>query len=121
MIAIPEFTDDWADRTARLVLADWLQDRDDPRAEGYRALGLGGYATIETWFNGFYYSTPGDSTDLPEDWFDLLEGEVRRSGGHYVKWRDYPDWRSADEAAVLAFSKLPEARRRELLEVPEVV
>ena len=28
------------DRTARLVFADWLQERDDPRAEGYRALGL---------------------------------------------------------------------------------
>ena len=28
---------DWQ---TRLVFADWLQERDDPRAEGYRALGL---------------------------------------------------------------------------------
>ena len=29
--------DDWQ---TRLVFADWLQDRDDPRADGYRALAV---------------------------------------------------------------------------------
>ncbi|QEL20544.1 TIGR02996 domain-containing protein [Limnoglobus roseus] len=32
--------DDPDDHVRRLVFADWLEDRDDPRAEGYRALGL---------------------------------------------------------------------------------
>ena len=34
--ALDENPSDWQ---TRLVLADWLQDRDDPRADGYRVLG----------------------------------------------------------------------------------
>ena len=34
--ALDKNPDDWQ---TRLVFADWLEERDDPRAEGYRALG----------------------------------------------------------------------------------
>lgn len=107
--------DDWQ---TRLVLADWLSDRSDPRADGYRAMGhhkLRPY--YDLWFNAGMakwtrLAEVGDAADLWSDWYKLLAG--------YDTWsrpgtRRYRTRREAEDAAALAFSQLPAARRSELL------
>src|SRR5829696_4545434 len=67
--------EDWQ---TRLVYADWLQERGDPRAEGYRALGVlrlrpkrEGEGEGGTWAyqGGVADDYPACHT-LPRDWFD---------------------------------------------------
>jgi len=117
---------DW---DTRKIFADFLQDRDDPRAEGIRALAC--YLTHPllgdaTWFNEGAYSGQTESHGshqgwLPEDWFDLIE-EYRSRDLQW--WKDFsPEHKSgrssrarAEDAAALAFAKLPEERRQELLQ-----
>lgn len=110
-----------ADHVTRLVFADWLQERGDPRAEGYRALGmlwkkpqrgvrrneLWGY----TWVDVVSYSRYVDiARVLPEDWFrDAFSTQVSD---------DKNTRREAEDAAALAFAKLPAGRRGELLTPP---
>jgi uncharacterized protein (TIGR02996 family) len=110
------------DHTTRLVFADWLQEQGDPRAEGYRAMGI--------WRRAPFYGTEGCwwwrntrsinplltdiSNALPQDWFDAIEandgaffpraGEIHKHTNQQVK-----------DAAALAFAKLPPERRAELL------
>jgi uncharacterized protein (TIGR02996 family) len=111
------------DHQTRLVFADWLQERGDPRAEGYRALGRLRHECFETWFNASAYPdlVPYDRSNLPEDWFCLLEGydvrtaRCRESAGN---WRDFATRRAAEDAAALAFARLPPERRAELLAGP---
>jgi uncharacterized protein (TIGR02996 family) len=107
-----------ADHQTRLVFADWLQDRDDPRAEGYRALGLNQFHTYNvtdpasglcTWFTEKISVSDG-LRELPDDWFHLLADGLRATS-----WVDYDSRREADDAAALAFAKLPKKRRAELL------
>lgn len=115
------------DHATRLVFADWLQDRDDPRAEGYRALGANEFHACDSlpatgsrrkkkwlprletcWFCGAFAEP---HWKLPQDWFDALG---RRDGGE--EWtRDYENRRAAEDAAALAFLKLSAERRAELL------
>lgn len=101
---------DWQ---ARLVFADWLQERGDVRAEGMRALGeLRLHPLIGKRGNRCgqaVYLLMGLSTDregvyLPDDWHYL-------GGG----WHWYPARREAEDAAALGFSQLPAKRRAELL------
>jgi uncharacterized protein (TIGR02996 family) len=125
------------DHTTRRVFGDWLQERGDPRAEGYRALGVNGYrpwrfTTSKRW--GWFevgwadvYGVPpedGNATavaSLPHDWcgWDSPD-DGRNSRGRLTD--DYPlngdswgDRREAEDAAALAFSQLPPGRRAELL------
>jgi uncharacterized protein (TIGR02996 family) len=110
----------------RLVFADWLEERDDPRAEGYRALGALRKRPIkDPWLKGSeqqaewrLYSDlagciPKGPDDLPGDWFMLISRQsTSTKSGVGLRW-----WsrREAEDAAALAFSKLPADRRQELL------
>jgi uncharacterized protein (TIGR02996 family) len=105
--------DDWQ---TRLVFADWLQERNDPRAEGYRALGLRmicpyRYTGNQDWGYDDYTTIPSAAADvLPGDWFALL--------GYPP---DATDWAcgvaaarsrsSLENAAAEAFSRLSAERR----------
>ena len=107
--------DDWQ---TRLVFADWLQDRDDQRAEGYRALGLNQRVPIRrsarrwAWYS-CRHTTGDDVTSwirgvLPDFWATVRGSKI---GSHRTR-------RAAEDAAALAFAKLPPERRAELLAVP---
>ena len=113
-----------ADHTTRLVFADWLQERGDPRAEGYRALGMLGIrprtAESDTW-RLYWYKTPvltDPSSNLP-----LREWVMAMSGYRAEKYRDSHQWGCADQPtreecendAAHAFLLLPRERRAELL------
>ncbi len=116
------------DHHTRLVFADFLQERDDPRADGYRALGTIGIrpslAGKESYRPGyirgdFLQSSTGwpghDRYTLPDDWHSLIPhwsgGSMRLSNG----WRAGENRRGIEDAAALAFTRLPHARRQELL------
>lgn len=117
--ALTATPDDWQ---TRLVFADWLQDRGDPRADGYRALGVlklrpHAVGTRNWW------TAKGDGqpyyNHLPPDWFQLLAGYKHRSQG---RWRWPEAWvadrdnrAEIEDAAARAFSGLPPARRAKLL------
>jgi uncharacterized protein (TIGR02996 family) len=118
----------YRDWQTRLVFADWLQDRNDPRAEGYRALGRGGRWTFNvntsgkglelwTWFPEEKGLDP--QRRLPTAWFRKLAGwECLYSDGSKAnsrQWKDYRSRRAAEDAAALAFAKLSDARRLGLL------
>jgi uncharacterized protein (TIGR02996 family) len=137
--AIDESPEDWQ---TRLVFADWLQDRGDPRAAGYRAIailqrrplqghksqkeGSGKTAqvkSVDTW----WWHCPSSDANLngynhiPRDWFDLLPEGV----GSKSFWPVHTDVkglmsrRGCEDALAMAFSKLPAARQAELLTPPE--
>lgn len=117
------------DHQTRLVFADWLQKRDDPRAEGYRALGvLGKQPSQRTeekdWFVGTEDAPsfgPGRDesyirAQFPPDWWTLVgSGDPWGPGQSTNTWRFFPTRREAEDAAALAFAKLPPERRAELL------
>lgn len=143
--AIPE---DWQ---TRLVFADWLQENDDPRAEGYRALGA-----IQKWplpcargliyyyVSARYLDTQVECSHfyqngLPSDWLGEIDTPYKSTGWESppgdrarIEWRHAPspfevsifnaapqlNRREAEDAAALAFAKLPAARRAELLTSP---
>src|SRR5262249_18436345 len=108
----------------------WLEERGDSRAEGYRALGRQRAWThnvnesdeglkLWTWFPRERGSQR--SRRLPAGWFAALEGwECLISNGSTMdaaeRWRDYRSRRAADDAAAMAFGKLPPRRRAELLD-----
>ena len=107
-----------------MVFADWLQERGDPRADGYRAsvaqvpgperAGLmfwrGSQARAELMR---HCQHPG----LADDWYELLPTGAR--------WPMTPGWplpqsrRAAEDATALAFAELSPERRAELLAVNE--
>jgi uncharacterized protein (TIGR02996 family) len=117
-----------ADWQTRLVFADFLQERGDPRAEGYRALGVlrlrpchldaecftpeHPAARTPEFLGKFWWCNADDARyerfRLPPDWYRGLKWP-RSSGRKYATRRD------AEDAAALAFSKLPRERRAELL------
>jgi uncharacterized protein (TIGR02996 family) len=115
-----------ADRETRLVFADWLQDRGDPRAEGYRAMAVrnrhplqGRHLNADTWW--WHACAEARMAEfhnhVPQDWFGLLppdEGSTQfwpvfRSGGG-VKTR-----RECEDALALAFAKLTAEQQAKLL------
>ncbi len=109
----------------RLVFADWLDEHNDPRAEGFRAMGLrrvapalwivGGGPWV--WLNAHYHSGYKDRAEelrpalLPDDWYDLLP-PLRTPDRCAVERRVL---REALDDAALAFAQLPAACRAELL------
>jgi uncharacterized protein (TIGR02996 family) len=111
--------DDWQ---TRLVFADWLQERDDPRAEGYRAMGLWRLAPT-CWPPGESRSFPlwgwpppwvGGSATLPADWYVLLPQHASAAGVPAERRTA----REASDDALGAFAQLPAWRRAELLAAP---
>ena len=114
------------DHQTRLVFADWLQERGDVRAEGYRALGVLRLWPLEyqddgpawSFHNGFGRYQSEDVPKhhaLPKPWFEAakMHNKVRL-------WMHPPDTNlrtrhEAEDVAALAFSKLPPESRAELL------
>ncbi len=108
------------DHHTRLVFADWLQDREDVRAEGYRAMGaLRKRPLLYPQSSGRqiwgWWRLPSEHGDhLPEDWFEAIPNPADR--GSYL--RTQPSRREAEDAAAIAFSKLSPERRAQLLQQP---
>ena len=115
--ALDADTSDWQ---TRLVFADWLEEQGDPRAEGYRALGTRRRAPVPTyrapqvrWWDEASENGPKGPDDIPRDWLDLIASSKRGFYGDYVL---FDSRREAEDAAALAFAKLPARRRATLLE-----
>ena len=102
------------DGHARTVFADWLDDRGDPRAAGYRRLGELGRCPYERgsgdwlWFMESPHDSPWRREDDPSVLYDQWHDEVE-------SWKSYPSRRAAEDAAALAFSKLPASVRDAIL------
>ncbi len=124
--AIDANEEDWH---ARLVLADFLEERGDPRAAGYRALGArrmlpshGRNAdlanpprgSIELWW---WTTIARRRNSVPEDWFALIEGLEPSDETFKPKAinNNCNTRREAEDAAARAFGKLPAERQAELL------
>lgn len=118
------------DHHTRMVFADWLQERNDPRAEGYRALGqLGkrpynirnGSNDSSMWThqeNINPTSRYGVTHRLPSDWFNLINNtsdEYDRNTT-YNHWVYHSNRREAEDEAALGFSRLSEERKKEILQ-----
>jgi uncharacterized protein (TIGR02996 family) len=129
--ALNKNPEDWQ---TRLVFADWLQEHNDPRAEGYRA--LGSLRTYPFWMgvekrrtdvSEHYRSCPfwtlkgTGGGHLPADWFALivLRGKSELYAPLWAACRDVTR-REAEDAAALAFGRLPDERRTELLTATSV-
>ncbi len=128
------------DHVTRLVFADWLQDRGDERAEGYRAMGVMRRVPVldlrdgqvlwfrksttmtkewsrSWWFTKSSIATEGvwpESCTLVDDWLDLMSREFHH-------WINSDFRREAEDAAARAFTLLPASRRTELLSPPLTV
>lgn len=106
------------DHGTRMVFADLLQDRDDPRAEGYRALGAlqlwpGKSPQFPFWWS--HTDCPWVEEEqyhgrLPLDWF-----RATREYEWLSRWCDFPNRRAAEDAAALAWLKLTGEQRAEIL------
>jgi uncharacterized protein (TIGR02996 family) len=115
--------EDWQ---TRLVYADWLQERCDARAEGYRALGVRRRRPMHPPGNPvrFWWSTRGgggpDYNHLSPDWFRALAGfDLSTDRWRWPRLPGAGDTRRAvEDAAALDFAKLPLERRAELLATP---
>lgn len=113
--------DDWQ---TRLVFADWLDERGDPRGPGYRALGLlrlvphrSESTGLWVWWNGAYCPKPKHlfSSTLPDLWYR----EMGRQGRYRHSRRK--SRRNAENDGARAFAKLSPDRRAELLSLPVLV
>jgi uncharacterized protein (TIGR02996 family) len=106
------------DYQTRLIFADWLQDRNDDRAEGMRALGLLRLRPLPSLAGTFgwcclemYKDLRSQAVcDLPTDWYALLPGTPHRA------CTPFPNRPVAEGLAALAFTRLPPERRTALLE-----
>ncbi len=104
------------DHTARQVFADWLDEHNDPRGPGYRALGKLGktpenHKGSHRWWGAREDTHQNQSYFLPRDW--AIATAMRRpelSGGH-----PYTSRREAEDHAAHAFSALPEGYQQGLL------
>jgi uncharacterized protein (TIGR02996 family) len=116
----------------RLVFADWLEERGDIRAAGYRALAInqknganstGLNPTDFKWASDLqtYWRCAGRSgysgeayERLPGDWFSLLK--KTDSEDPWSGW--YSNRKEAEDDAASVFLKLPVERQQELLSQP---
>jgi uncharacterized protein (TIGR02996 family) len=116
------------DHQTRLVFADWLQERNDPRAEGIRALGvLQKYPMISnSGGKPVYCWKRHDNERDPRSW--TAEEWERSNPQHAVLPADvvlsfvaseiqfsFPSRREAEDTVAITFAALPPERRAELL------
>ncbi len=121
------------DYTTRLVFADLLceneryadESRQRAIVEGLRGMAALGRKAVDSpspsggifwrWWDADSDSTPKGSDDLPRDWLTRI---VRYDGAQWDRQRytTFPTLTAALEACALAFTRLPAARRAELLE-----
>ena len=113
--ALDEHPSDWQ---TRLVFADWLQERDDPRADGYRAIARRRRYPLDSGKAWWWACRQGECHNIiPEDWFDLLPP----GPGSALFWpllgaaSGNKSRRECEDALALAFTLLPADRRAELL------
>jgi uncharacterized protein (TIGR02996 family) len=110
----------------RLVFADWLDERGDPRAEGYRAMGLRRFAPSFfpgadrwVWLNARWAGQYTDRAEelrpsvLPDEWYDLLPPAEHSQPNRCAEERRL--LRESLDDAARAFTRLPPERRAELL------
>jgi uncharacterized protein (TIGR02996 family) len=103
------------DSQTRLVFADWLDEHDDPRAGGYRALGV---------WRTHPRGPKSDTYDLDEkcfvNWFEWCMTKQEPYRKHHLPqvWRDklktysqYKSRREAEEAAAMAWLELTDEQR----------
>lgn len=101
-----------ADHRARRLLGEWLALHGDVRGEGLRALAACGRVPLRyrlSWlcqFDGDGISDGDRRHALATDWFDLISP----SG-----WSRFDTRRAAEDAAAIAFARLPAERRGRLL------
>jgi uncharacterized protein (TIGR02996 family) len=114
---------DWQ---TRLVFADWLQERGDPRADGYRALAACRFVLCDLY--------PGDTPRyIPHEMSRIFSESNSASGRDYTLTLDwyqailrlghaatgtsipFNSRRAAEDAAARAFATLPARRRASLL------
>lgn len=121
------------DHQTRGVFADWLQERGDPRAEGYRALGAMGAIpympkAIANYEGGYsredndFAKSKAPNAILPNDWYH----EIASTSSPVSNWWTHTvanaavrsNRRQVEDAAAHAFSQLPPERRQEILNGP---
>jgi uncharacterized protein (TIGR02996 family) len=122
--AFQAFLDEQPDNHfAREVFADWLEDRGDPRAAGYRAMGVNQCAPDMNYKYRFVFRTwsepwPGrryDSSVMPYDWYKLADPEADREDGREGGPFFLTTRGEAENCLALAFSRLPPDRQAALL------
>ena len=116
--------DDWQ---TRLVFADWLDEQGDPRGPGYRTLALNRFVLCDHYHGNPMRYIPHKPSrifrdhgkgftarayTLPADWYDRLPRKTRDEKVDSIK---FGNRREAEDAAALAFAKLPAERRAGLL------
>ena len=111
------------DATLRLVFADWLEEHDDPRAEGYRAVGFL-QVLPDTDFNYKYSCVVSENwkrsrTDLsvvPLDWYYQIPWNSNLYGASIGNGRIAlnESRKSAEEKIVNAYLLLSNERKRQL-------
>lgn len=112
------------DHTARLVFADWLQERDDPRADGYRALGTFRRVPLHfeatesgteqwCWCEGTAFSA---QQHLTPAWLQQIPnvGPPEAPCKHYRPQNPAHPWtrREAEDAAALAWGRMTRKAQR---------
>ena len=107
-----------SDHSLKLVFADFLQELNDPRAEGYRALGhveripahyIG--SNEWTWWRQLPPPALTPSMYLPEIWWDKLI-PTKQS---YFRESNYHTYTEALDAAAIAYSKLSIQTRNKIV------
>lgn len=119
-LAIDAQPEDWQ---TRLVFADWLQDRGDPRAAGYRAIAAQQRRPLQSTHRkrvACWWATPPHGNHhniIPPDWFALLPAGVGSSGFWpvHTPTGGNKTRRECEDALALAFCQLPIERQAELL------
>ena len=125
--ALDAHPEDWQ---TRLVFADWLEERGDPRAEGYRALAAKHFCPFRftehtrfAWLagaddNGEHNKHPIHGRAMvPRDWYDRVKPPAPKvhhwQSGRW--WAYFHTRRECEEVLTQAFTQLSQKRRTELL------
>lgn len=124
------------DGLPRLVFADWLEERGDPRAEGYRAMVAIGWVPYflsdpnedglrDEWSCGNYPSPAdrnGDKSTLPQSWWAEVQAMHVESAPYQIMYtygRDqFASWASRAEMeniVATAFVDLPPPEKSKIL------
>lgn len=130
---IAALTADPFDRTARLVYADWLCERERYSDEVFQRLLADGYTAIRafnlvpyifhSWSNYTVLPTDHgfiDRSELPQDWYEIVFENSDVSDRNATlptpkSWVSHASKCVAYERAARAFAELPPERRAELL------
>lgn len=106
------------DHDTRRIFGDWLEEHGDPRANGYRALGIQQRRPLSSITRLSHEWTTGTNgySSLPLDWF----GNINRLYPQNTPISSYgiirhSTRRDAEDNAATSFNELPQERQHELL------